>query len=91
MRLRVPPQPSLQLPHSAPNDMQVLGLQAGGGSGTSMQEPPEQAWLVEQPPQCRVPPQPSLQLPHSFPNDRQVAGSQGGGGADGTFTHTPLA
>jgi len=88
-QLKVPPQPSLCRPHSAPRDWQEAGVQLGGGGGAQTLfehvSPPLQL------PQLKVPPQPSLRRPHSAPRDRQEAGVQpgaGGGGAGATQTPT---
>ena len=65
-QLRLPPQPLLTIPHSIPNDEQLLGLHT--------QVPLLQDSPLAQLPQLRLPPQPSVDGPHSIPRDRQLCG-----------------
>ena len=89
-QLKVPPQPLLRRPHSAPRDWQEAGVQAGGRGAT--QTPIEHVSPTLQPPQFKIPPHPSPHCPHSLPKLWQVAGVQaGGGGAFGvSSTQTPV-
>jgi len=88
-QLKVPPQPSLCRPHSAPRDWQEAGVQAGGEGGT--QTPIEHVSPPLQLPQLKIPPHPSPHCAHSTPKLWQVAGVQAGGGGafGGTSIQTP--
>jgi len=75
----VPPQLSLQTPHSLPSDEHVAGTHEATHWPEALQNS-----SAEQEPQFTVPPQLSLQTPHSLPNDKHVAGVH-------EATHWPLA